>query len=109
MPVALVLSGGTLYGVAEGGGTVFSLNTNGTGFKSVYTFTNGTDGGELVAGLVLSGNTLMGQRIMVAARAVARCSPSTPMAPVLPTCIVLQQPHLLILIPTAMEAIRKPV
>jgi len=63
-PVAgLVLSGGALYGTANGGGsfgngTVFSVNTNGSGFHS-YLF-NGSDGANPVAGLVLSGNTLYG-------------------------------------------------
>jgi uncharacterized repeat protein (TIGR03803 family) len=44
----LILSGNTLYGTAgQGGssacGTVFSVNTNGTGFTTLYTFT-GNDG-----------------------------------------------------------------
>jgi uncharacterized repeat protein (TIGR03803 family) len=68
----LILSGKTLYGTAyEGGssgsGTVFALNTDGTGFKVLHSFTatsgsdmiNG-DGAGLQAGLVLSGNTLYG-------------------------------------------------
>ena len=71
----LVLSGNILYGTASGGGssgngTVFVLNTDGTGFTTLHTFTatiNGTgltgtnsDGSGPVAGLVLSGNTLYG-------------------------------------------------
>ena len=74
----LVLSGDTLYGTTywgstNGGGTVFALNTNGTGFTTLYTFraplgpisgskphlTN-SDGAFLYSGLVLSGNTLYG-------------------------------------------------
>ena len=40
----LILSGNTLYGTAEdggsyGNGTVFAINTNGTGFTSLYSFT----------------------------------------------------------------------
>ncbi len=61
----LVLSGNTLYGTASGGGasgygTVFAVNTNGTGFTTLYSFTNGSDGSMPSAGLVLSGNTLYG-------------------------------------------------
>ena len=81
---ALVLSGNTLYGAttaggAFGNGTLFSVNTDGTGFKVLHTFTaqdNGTnsDGSyaqfffmngteyvvEQTPGLVLSGETLYG-------------------------------------------------
>jgi uncharacterized repeat protein (TIGR03803 family) len=62
---SLVLSGDTLYGTASQGGsgyygTVFAINTNGTGITSVYGFIDGINGGTPVAGLVLSGNTLYG-------------------------------------------------
>jgi len=68
----LVLSGGTLYGTAtqggtNGNGTVFAINTNGTGFTSLYSFTaldpigfTNRDGFSPQAGLILSGNTLYG-------------------------------------------------
>lgn len=72
-PVAgLVLSGGTLYGTAEfgginGKGTVFRINTDGSGFTPLHHFTavaglNGSnaDGARPRAGLVLSGNILYG-------------------------------------------------
>jgi uncharacterized repeat protein (TIGR03803 family) len=65
-PVAgLILSGNTLYGTAEfggssGNGTVFAVNTDGTGFTTVYSFTHGSDGAFPQAGLILSGNTLYG-------------------------------------------------
>ncbi|HEY1717229.1 MAG TPA: choice-of-anchor tandem repeat GloVer-containing protein, partial [Verrucomicrobiae bacterium] len=62
---SLILSGGTLYGTAANGGssgygTVFAVNTNGTGFTNLYTFTDGNDGAHPDAGLILSGNTLYG-------------------------------------------------
>ena len=69
----LLLSGNTLYGTASGGGTngsgtVFSLNTDATGFTMLHSFTaldltthaNNSDGGRPEAGLILSGNTLYG-------------------------------------------------
>jgi uncharacterized repeat protein (TIGR03803 family) len=73
----LVLSGNTLYGTAydgaqqsgtaiEGNGTVFAVNTNGTGFTILHTFTStffdpaNSDGANPYAGLILSGNTLYG-------------------------------------------------
>jgi uncharacterized repeat protein (TIGR03803 family) len=73
-PVAgLILSGNILYGTVSSGGTngngtVFAVNTDGTGFTNLHTFTalsapfNGTnsDGANPFAGLVLSGNTLYG-------------------------------------------------
>jgi uncharacterized repeat protein (TIGR03803 family) len=68
----VLLSGGTLYGTTSGGGTnkgmgvIFSVKTNGTSFKTLYTFaatgtknTNST-GATPEAGLVIAGNTLYG-------------------------------------------------
>ncbi len=59
----LILSGNTLYGTAYGGGsgagTVFKVNTDGTGFTNLHSFT-GSDGASPYAGLILSGNTLYG-------------------------------------------------
>jgi len=62
---ALVLSNKTLYGTTVGGGasgqgTVFRLNTDGTGFTNLYSFTATSDGANPYGGLVLSGNTLYG-------------------------------------------------
>jgi uncharacterized repeat protein (TIGR03803 family) len=59
----LILSGNTLYGTASqggslGGGAVFAVNTNGTGFANLYSFAY--DGIWPYSGLVLSGNTLYG-------------------------------------------------
>jgi uncharacterized repeat protein (TIGR03803 family) len=72
----LILSDNTLYGTAEVGGslgygTVFAVNTNGSGFTTLYSFTAGnydasfinitnSDGFYPTAGLILSGNTLYG-------------------------------------------------
>jgi uncharacterized repeat protein (TIGR03803 family) len=69
---SLVRSGDTLYGTASGGGisgfgTLFAVNTNGTGFTTLYSFTatdpdtgTNSDGVNPYAGLILSGNTLYG-------------------------------------------------
>jgi hypothetical protein len=61
----LFLSGNTLYGTAVAGGTdywgtVFAINTDGTGFTNLHNFTNGNDGANPAASLVLSGSTLYG-------------------------------------------------
>jgi len=77
----LVVSGTTLYGVAQKGGyssgTVFKMNTDGTGVTTLHSFSlltsetinrNGlvqyletnTDGASPISGLVLSGDTLYG-------------------------------------------------
>lgn len=61
----LILSGNTLYGTAYGGGgnlnagTVFAINTDGTGFTNLHSFTV-IDGTLPRAGLFLSGNILYG-------------------------------------------------
>jgi len=70
----LLLSGNTLYGTASrggtpGSGTVFAINTDGSGFTNLYSFpgppfygsalTN-TDGAYPLAALILSGDTLYG-------------------------------------------------
>jgi len=61
----LVLSGNTLYGTTTGGGSsgngmVFAVNTDGSVFTNLYSFSGGSDGGAPYAGLILSGNTLYG-------------------------------------------------
>ena len=66
----LILSGNRLYGTAmtggtSGAGTVFGVNTDGTGFTNLYSFTalvSGTngDGAYPNAELTLSGNALYG-------------------------------------------------
>lgn len=65
----LVLSGATLYGVTYGGpitppryGTLFKVNTNGTGYVKMLDFTpfSQTDPQRPWAGLMLSGSTLYG-------------------------------------------------
>ena len=62
----LLLAGGTLYGTAEFGGgfsdngTVFTVNTNGSGFTNLHSFSGGSDGANPEGGLILSGGTLYG-------------------------------------------------
>jgi uncharacterized repeat protein (TIGR03803 family) len=68
----LILSGNTLFGTASAGGsgangTVFALNTDGTGFTNLYSFTlaagsdyTNRDGATPADPLILSGNTLYG-------------------------------------------------
>lgn len=67
-PVAtLVVSSNIIYGTTTGGGpgnngVVFSMNTNGTGYRILHAFTGGADGGQSFLGpfLLLSSNTLYG-------------------------------------------------
>ena len=62
---SLILWGDTLFGTTISGGvsstgTVFSVTTNGTDFKTLYHFSGGLDGAQPAAGLNLAGNTLYG-------------------------------------------------
>jgi len=61
----LLLSGATLYGTTSyggiySGGTVFKINTDGSGYEVIQNFTGGNDGYAPGEGLVLSGTTLYG-------------------------------------------------
>jgi uncharacterized repeat protein (TIGR03803 family) len=61
----LVLSGNTLFGTttdggANGFGTVFQVNTNGSDFSTLYSFTNGTDGAAPMAPLLVADGMLYG-------------------------------------------------
>src|SRR5262249_1610847 len=63
----LTLSGNTLYGTCVGGGafnlgTVFKVNTDGTGFTTLYSFGGSDygDGAYPYGGLLLATNTLYG-------------------------------------------------
>ncbi len=68
----LTLSGSMLYGTtsvggggSQGGGTVFGISTNGTGYTNYYHFTLGgaSVGSEPSAGVVLSNNVLYGATV----------------------------------------------
>ncbi|MGA2684345.1 MAG: choice-of-anchor tandem repeat GloVer-containing protein [Verrucomicrobiota bacterium] len=61
----LTLSGHTLYGTTLAGGTssngtLFAINTDGSGFTNLYNFTGSNDGANPQTDLILSGNTLYG-------------------------------------------------
>jgi uncharacterized repeat protein (TIGR03803 family) len=66
---ALVLAGGTLYGTAKDGGsntwgTIFSVNTDGSNFNTLYAFSRlhmatNSDGVEPQTGLVFSGGSVL--------------------------------------------------
>jgi titin len=65
---SLVMSGSTLYGMnfnggSANGGTIFKINTDGTGYAILRSFCNGSaasDGCHPTGSLVLSGSTLYG-------------------------------------------------
>ncbi len=61
----VVLSGEALFGATYTGGngsfgTIYRLNTNGSGFTTLHHFTNGMDGALPFGGLVVSGNKIYG-------------------------------------------------
>jgi len=65
---SLTLSGSTLYGMTNGcsggecysKGTIFQINTNGSGYKVLHAFGGGTDGNNPRGSLALSGASLYG-------------------------------------------------
>jgi uncharacterized repeat protein (TIGR03803 family) len=62
---SLCLNGSLLYGTTANGGsagdgTIFVINTNGTGYAVLKNFTNSPDGANPQAGLLWAGNTLYG-------------------------------------------------
>jgi uncharacterized repeat protein (TIGR03803 family) len=64
----VILSGNTLYGTTYSGGTanrgtVFAVNTDGTEFQVLHSFTGGAGGETPNAGLILSNNTLYGNTL----------------------------------------------
>jgi uncharacterized repeat protein (TIGR03803 family) len=65
----LALANNTLYGTTaqagtgpdiQHGGIVYSVNTDGIGFKMLYSFSGGADGGNPYVGVTISGNILYG-------------------------------------------------
>ena len=61
----LALSGNTLYGTASSGGSggygvVFSFNTESSRLIPIYAFTNGIDGTQPAAGVIVSGAVIYG-------------------------------------------------
>lgn len=63
-PLEMVLLSNTLYGLANGGGafsdgTVFAINTDGTGFRNLHSF-DSTNGANPNGKIAISGNTLYG-------------------------------------------------
>ena len=61
----VILSGNTLYGATDIGGTnnngtIFKVNTDGSGYATLHWFTNFPDGSRPEAPLVLGGSTLYG-------------------------------------------------
>ncbi len=65
---SLTLYGGALYGTARNGGahtygTIFKINTNGTGFSTLYSFTGGADGAWPNCTLTVSGTVFYGVNV----------------------------------------------
>jgi uncharacterized repeat protein (TIGR03803 family) len=61
----LTLVGNTLYGTTRNGGTsghgtVFKVETDGSGYTVLYNFTGGSDGSAPMSSLIVSGNALYG-------------------------------------------------
>ncbi|HUA66225.1 MAG TPA: choice-of-anchor tandem repeat GloVer-containing protein [Alphaproteobacteria bacterium] len=59
-PDGYTLYGTTGYGGAFNKGTVYTINTDGTGFTTLYSFTGGSDGAVPMGDLILSNNVLYG-------------------------------------------------
>jgi uncharacterized repeat protein (TIGR03803 family) len=62
---SLLVSGNIVYGTTANGGnqyegTIFQINTDGTGYRTLYSCTSGNGGTVIQAGLILSSNVLFG-------------------------------------------------
>lgn len=64
---SLLVSGSTLYGLASedgnANGIAFKLNTDGSGFTTLHSFTPGTEGYDPQGSFVLTGSTLYGMTL----------------------------------------------
>jgi len=60
LQVGNMIYGTTFVGGTNGGGTVFKLNTNGSGYVILRSFTNSPDPQFILSGLAISGPTLYG-------------------------------------------------
>jgi uncharacterized repeat protein (TIGR03803 family) len=61
----LLLNGTTLYGTTQtggskGNGTVFEINTDGTGYDRIYDFQNAPDAAKPIDDVILLDSTLFG-------------------------------------------------
>src|SRR4051794_5281022 len=63
---SMTLIGNTLYGTAQaygengGSGSLFKVNSDGSAFTNMHTFSGNADGGSVSSSLILSGDTLFG-------------------------------------------------
>jgi uncharacterized repeat protein (TIGR03803 family) len=62
---SLILVGNKLFGMTnQGGGSnygvIFSINTDGSGYKTIWNFSSGTDGADPLGALTISGHMLFG-------------------------------------------------
>jgi len=118
----LFLSGNTLYGTAENGGssgngTVFAINIDGSGFANLHSFTatagsasTNIDGANPYGGLILSDNTLYGTAENGGSSGNGTVFSVNTDGTGLLRCIISQRVVLILLavLQTAMELIRQP-
>ena len=105
----LIASGNILYGTTYGvtlqpsgsgiqNGTVFAMNMDGTGFRTLYSFTGGDDGARPAVGVTMAGNALYGTTTVGGASSngtVFRLS-----LPATPAAIVRSQANIVVTWPT---------
>jgi uncharacterized repeat protein (TIGR03803 family) len=89
---ALTLSGGTFYGATAGGGTntfgtLFSIDTSGTGFQTLFSF-NTPNGTQARATLSFGNGTLYGTAVVGGAYGHGTIFKFTVMPPTPPICLV---------------------
>lgn len=66
---SLLIEGTGLYGTtagggSHGGGTVFHISTDGSGYKRIHDFAGGSDGRKPIDNVILVGNTLYGMTVL---------------------------------------------
>jgi len=56
----VTVAGSTIYGTTQGN-TVFKMNTDGSGFQTIYSFSGGSSGVSVLSALTLAGSKLFGE------------------------------------------------
>jgi len=81
-----VLYGSTGVGGANSAGSIFSFNTNGSVFSTLYSFNSGVGSGSMPNNLLVTNNVIYGTTSSGGTNSSGMILPWAPTAPALPRC-----------------------